>query len=124
MSGANNNSDNGAHVINIFSLVIAAACSLGLMIIVGHGNKSLVLMSMFTLWVASPYVTLLVLNRKSIIPAKRLNYIILTISIASVIFYITGYLFPGKTPAFIFLLVPFISWLLIGTIIIISKKNK
>jgi hypothetical protein len=105
------------------ALLISTVWSLCLMFIAGHNNRSFVLMSLFTLWVVSPYAALFIINRKSLITVRKRNYLTITISVCSVIFYTVGYLYPGKTPAFIFLLIPFMTWLFIGSIIIISKKN-
>ena len=123
MNNANNNPYKLVHAAALPALLIAAVWSLCLMFIAGHSNKSVVLMSLFTLWVVSPYVALFMINRKSAVTVKQRNYLTITISVCSVIFYTVGYLSPGKTPAFVFLLIPFMSWLLIGSAIVISKKN-
>ena len=123
MNKTSDNSYKLMHVANLLALLIAAAWSLCLMFIAGRTNKSVVLMILFTLWVGSPYVALFIITRKSILIPKQLNYLIFIITIGSVVFYTTGYLSRGKTPAFIFLLIPFISWLIIGITIMISKKT-
>jgi len=121
MNNANNNPYKLVHAAALPALLIAAVWSLCLMFIAGHSNKSMVLMSLFTLWVVSPYAALFIINRKSRVTVR--HYLTITISVCSVIFYTVGYLYPGKTPAFVFLLIPLISWLLIGSAIFISKKN-
>jgi len=113
--------------INAFSIVaqlIAAATSLCFMFIAGHNNKSAVLMLLFTVWVVSPYAILYAASKKSFIAAKPLDYTSLIISIGSIIAYTFSYFSPGKTPAFIFLLIPLLSWIAVALVALLYKRKK
>jgi len=82
--------------------------SLSFMLFAGRNNSSVILMGLFTVWVLSPFAGLFAAIRKPFIAAKQLNYLSFIIVVGSVTFYILAYFFPGKTPAFIFLLTPFL----------------
>ena len=81
-------------------------------------------MGLFTVWVLSPYVALFWATRKSFISTRQLNYLVPVISFGSVLSYMFSYFSPGKTPAFIFLLAPFISWIAIAIVTLINKKRE
>lgn len=99
-------------------MVTAAAGSLGLLLNAGRKNNSLLLLVLFVTWVLSPYIALLFATvfSKRWPAAKRMTLYILmlVLSLGSLIGY-SGALSPsGTKPAFVFLVVPLISWLVIG----------
>jgi hypothetical protein len=108
-------------------IIIGALCSLTLTYYAGRNNKSFLLSLMFMAWVLSPFIVLLLTNFtfKGLI----LNfYLSIIIALCSLICY-SGILNPvGMKPAFIFLIVPLVSWVLIIIVIIrlrtLSKKRK
>ena len=80
---------------------------------------------MFVIWVVSPFITLLALNtvfKHHQAKSRLILYLLMRfITTGSLIGY-NGILTPiGAKPAAIFLIIPFISWLLILLTIIIFK---
>jgi hypothetical protein len=93
----------------------------------GSNQKSIVLIGLFTAWVLSPFIGLVVANRLSKPMSAKIHtliyWTILILSVASLTVY-SGALTPSKTkPAFNFLVVPFLSWLVILTIFFIVKRQ-
>ncbi|HTD98483.1 MAG TPA: hypothetical protein VK668_04330 [Mucilaginibacter sp.] len=105
-------------------LFIGAIGSLVLLWMAGHNNSSVILMTLFTIWVLSPYAALLVVDRKSLIPNAQLRYLSIFIAGAAIFFYTLAHFTPSKTPAFIFLLIPLLSWLVIFIVVLIKLKKK
>ena len=107
--------------IALVLVVAGAVISLDLMLQAGHNQKSKLLIFLFTGWILSPFFALLVLNvvakRWAVLPRKTLYILMLIITVASIFCY-SGVFNPvGFKPAFIFLIVPLISWILLVTII-------
>jgi hypothetical protein len=108
---------------------VGAAGSLGLMFYAGRRQSSVILMVLFAIWVLSPFLALfraIVRSERRPIPIQTaLSCVILLIVAASLGIY-GGVAFdriPAKT-GFIFLVVPFASWLLIAIIILMARFTK
>jgi len=108
-------------------ILVGTASSLYFMFRTGNNQKSILLLGLFTAWVLSPFVGLLLTVRLS----KRwteifriwLYFIMIILTIASLIVY-SGILTLTLTPpAFNFLFIPFLSWLVILTTILIAKRQ-
>jgi hypothetical protein len=102
-------------------VMVAAVASLIMVIRAGRHNRSLLLPILFILWVASPLAAVLVANKISRpwTPLTRITlyWLMLIISAGCLVSY-TGVLSPtGAKPAFVFLITPFLAWLLIVTVI-------
>lgn len=113
--------------LSVVILIIGAIGSLGFMFHTGRNNPSVVLMALFTVWVLSPYVVLLVLDGISTRwtdAARRILYgLMLFLTLFSLLGY-SGVLIPSAAkPAFVFLVVPLISLGLIVLIIPIVVSN-
>jgi hypothetical protein len=104
-------------MVALIILLAGAICSLALMFSEGRNQKSILLIAMFTIWVFSPFFALLVANIRSRDLDRRthttLYLMALFITLGSLVVYSGGWKIPGVKPAFKFLMVPFISWLLI-----------
>jgi ACR3 family arsenite efflux pump ArsB len=104
--------------------VAAGAGSVALVWWVGRGNPSLLLMTLFALWVLSPFVALMIADRLShrlALSRATLLCLMLIVDIASVAAYLyvaTGP--PRTTPASVFLIVPLVSWGMIATVVPIA----
>jgi hypothetical protein len=103
--------------IALTSVFAGAVGSLGFTLYTGRHNASFLLILLFTTWVLSPFIGLLVADifykRKSNLTHMRLYYLMLASSILSLISY-SGVLSPSDAkPAGVFLIVPLISWLLL-----------
>ena len=108
-------------------LLIGAVGSLYFMFNAGRNQKSFFLIACFTTWVLSPFIALLIANviskRRSISTSMTFFFVILFITVGSLVSYSGALsLFGAKPPAFKFLIVPLVSWLLILTVIPISQK--
>jgi hypothetical protein len=107
------------------ALVAGAAGSLGLMFRVGARQNSLLLIVLFTGWVLSPFVALalaeLALTRWSGLTRATLHSLMVVLAAGSVAIYADVTFGPPRPqPAFMFLMVPFGSWLLLTTVVPIA----
>ena len=112
--------------IAMIFLWVGTLASLSFVFYTGRNNASILLRLLFAIWVISPFIGLLVLRvvskRWSVITRGILNCLILVISLGSLLGY-SGVLNSAKTkPAFVFLVIPLISWLLIAVLIPISES--
>ena len=111
-------------VLRIAALITAvsgAAGSLAFMLRVGHRNNSVVLVGLFTIWVLSPFVAVvwanLVSKRWPVGTGIPLYVVMLVMALGSLAIYGEVALGPPRAqPAAAFLMVPLVSWLLIGTV--------
>ena len=108
-------------------IVLAGAMvSLGFMLRAGRNNESILLMALFFIWVASPFVALIVASIVSkqwpIMTRVTLYLLMLVITFGSLLCYSGFVSMPGAKPAFKFLVVPLISWLLLVTVIAIAAS--
>jgi hypothetical protein len=116
--------------IGLIAVVIDGVGSLILMLRVGQNNPSILLMAMFSIWVVSPFVGLVVstkvVTRRFVLNARMISSLMLSIPIISLAFYTDVVLRPRPQPAFMFLVVPLGSWLVIiavGAAAILSQKR-
>jgi hypothetical protein len=110
-------------------LLIGGAISLTFMFKAVRNNDSVLLKLLFLIWVASPFVALTAVHfisrGWSAISIKIICILMLVIATGSLIGY-AGLLSPhGSKPAFIFLVVPLVSWLLMAVVmpIVYRKRN-
>jgi hypothetical protein len=101
--------------VALVAVVAGAVGSLGLMLRAGH--PPLFLRVLFAIWVLSPFVALLVANvvskRWSFITRATLYSVILFLTVGSLAIYgNVAFGPPRPKPAFVFLVVPLGSWLL------------
>ena len=105
----------------VVAVVTGSAGSIALMLIVGHRNPSRTLLVLFGIWVLSPFVALALANvvskRWPVVTRATLHSVMLIITVASLAIYaIVASTSPAK-PAFAFLIVPLVSWVLVTTVI-------
>lgn len=103
------------HTVALIALVIGAIGSFVLMLL--GGNPPLFLRILFAIWVLSPFAALLVADtvskRRSVIIQMTIHIVILVTTLGSLSLYGDTVLRPPKTtPAFMFVVVPLGSWLL------------
>jgi hypothetical protein len=92
-------------------------------------NAPVILSILFIGWVISPFISLILINfvskLKKNIESAILHLLILLISFFSLLCYtLAFFLHTNKPPTGIFLIVPFLSWILIVLIIIISVYKR
>jgi len=111
----------GLHAVALIAVVAGAAGSAALMLWVGRRNPSRILLALFIIWDLSPFVGLvladIVSKRLSVITRATLHSVMLILTMISLALYADVVLRPRPQPAFMFLVVPFGSWLLMTTVI-------
>ena len=113
--------------VAITIVLIGAAVSLFFMFNAGRNQKSVLLIVLFTAWVLSSFVGLLILNKISshwtaTTVRGSVLWLMIILTIGSVVAY-SGILIPsGTKTAFIFLVAPLASWILIVTTFLIGRK--
>ena len=106
------------------ALLVGAITSFAFMLRVGRHDPSLILMILFSVWVLAPFAALMFSLRPAL--PRTPNYIVM-LAIALVSPAIYGYVAygpPRAQPAFAFLVVPFVSWLLIAAALFINKLRR
>ncbi len=115
----------------LIAALSGAVGSLGLILNAGRNQKSFILMALFVIWDVSPFAGLFVADMfsKNWSPLSRvlLYCLMLVLTAVSLIAY-SGVLNPPETKnAFMFLVVPGASWLLMVTVVpiaaLISRKR-
>jgi hypothetical protein len=120
---------NFLRIIALIVIVPGVIGSLCFMFNAGRNQKSIILISLFTAWVLSPFVGLLIANKISIkwehVTRVALYWLMLILTFGSLVSY-SGALSPfGTKAAFKFLVVPLISWLLILSVLpIVSRMSR
>ena len=91
----------------------------------GRNQKSILLLLLFTVWVLSPFIALFgihsISNRWSVTTRVALYCLMLLLSVGSLVSYSGAFSQPGMKPAFMFLVVPLVSWLLVAAGIPITR---
>jgi hypothetical protein len=103
----------------LIAVLAGAAGSLGLMLHAGRRNDSRILLVLFTIWVLSPFVALVladvVSKRWSVLTRATLHSVMLVLTLGSLAIYGDVALGPPRAKtAFVFVVVPPASWLLIA----------
>jgi len=105
--------------------IIGAIGALYFMFNAGRNQKSILLIVLFTGWVLSPFAGLFLATKipnRWIIPGRvSLYWLMIILAIGSLVAY-SGVLIPSGTKgAFIFLVTPFTSWIVITIVFLISR---
>ena len=109
----------------LIAVLAGAAGSFGLMLHVGRRQSSLILIALFTVWELSPFVALACAHVLSkhwpVLTRAALYSVMLVLALGSVAIYGVVALGPPRPqPAFVFLVVPLASWLLIAIALAIA----
>ena len=108
-------------------LLVGAIGSLYFMFKAGSNQISIILLILLSGWVLSPFVGLTIADRFSKRFTdkiySRVYWTMIALAVASLIAYSGALIPPGTKPAFIFLVVPFVSWLFILIIFLITKRH-
>jgi len=127
MTKNNKSNQNILRATALTTLFVGTIGSIYFMLNVGSNQKSIILIVLFTIWVMSPFVGLFFATRLTKRRTGNLNSRYYLTMIVLSIFSLTAYsgiLTPTQTkPAFNFLVVPFLSWLIILSIIFITKRQ-
>jgi len=110
--------------VALTAVLAGAVGSVGLMLWIGHRNPSRLLLVLFAGWVLSPFMALLLAHmaskRWSFITRATLYGEMLILALGSLAFYADVVWRPRPQPAFVFLVVPAGSWLLITIVVPIA----
>ena len=113
--------------IAVVVVLAGAVGSLAMTLQAGHKNNSVLLVVLFAAWVLSPYIAFMIANVISglwnDLNRKTLYYIMIFLAVVSLVSYSGAISPPGMKPAFIFLVVPLISWLFLGIFILIAVSQ-
>ena len=109
----------------LIAVLVGAVGSVGLMLYVGRRNESRILLVLFALWVLSPFMVLAWANvaskRWSVLTRATFYSLSLVLTLGSLAIY--GYIAfgpPRAKTAFVFVVVPPSSWLLIAIVVPIA----
>ncbi len=112
--------------IALIAALVGAVGSLYFMFSAGRKQNSIILLGLFTAWVLSPFVGLFISNKISsrwTFPARALLYwLMIILTIGSLVAYSGAFNTPQTKNAFIFLIFPLISWFLIVIVFLIARK--
>jgi hypothetical protein len=112
------------HAVALIAVVAGALGSVGLMLWVGHRNPSRLLLLLFVIWDLSPFVALVLADifskRWSVLTRATLYGVMLSLTLGSLALYGDVVLRPRPQPAFMFLVVPLASWLLMTIVVPIA----
>jgi hypothetical protein len=115
--------------VALIATVCGAACSLYFVINAGSNNNSVVLKSLFIVWILSPFIAFFIML--SIVRKWKtgiqnvIHWLLIILTIVSLIGYSGLIKIPNTKNAFVFLIIPFLSWvLLIATVIAARKFSK
>jgi hypothetical protein len=113
------------HSAGLIAVLVGAVGSIGLMLHAGRNNPSRLLLVLFALWVLSPFIALVLANmaskRWSVLTRATLYTVMLVLTVGSLAIYGDVALGPPRPkPAFVFVVVPPASWLLIGIVFAIA----
>jgi hypothetical protein len=115
-------------VLSFVVLILGAVGSLEFVLNAGRQNRSFILIALFAIWTLSPFLGLLAIN--AIIyrwpPRKRFYFYLMMFVLTTValVSYSGLIRLPGARPAFIFLVVPLVSWLAIIITLRLSEGKK
>ncbi len=103
----------------LIAALVGAGGSVGLMLYAGRHNDSQLLLLLMAIWVLSPFIALIVINlvskRWSPLTRAALYSVMLVVALGSLTIYGAYALWPPKAQAaFVYVVVPPMSWLLIA----------
>jgi hypothetical protein len=92
----------------------------------GRKNNALILTLLFAVWVLSPFIAFLmseVISKSwSIFARSALYSLIVVLTLGSLLSYGGVLSLPGVKPAFVFLIVPLISWILLVILVLLNER--
>jgi hypothetical protein len=111
--------------VALIAVLAGAAGSVGLMLHAGRHNDSQILLVLFVIWVLSPFLALtlahVISKRWSVLTRATLYSVMLVLTLGSLAIYGDVALGPPKAKtAFVFVVVPPASWLLIAIVVPIA----
>ncbi len=106
--------------------LVGAVGSMYFMFSASRKQNSIVLLGLFTAWVLSPFVGLFISNKISkrwtVTTRSLLYWLIIVLTIGSLVAYSGAFNTPQTKNAFIFLIVPLISWILLIVAVLTARR--
>ena len=107
-------------------LAVGAVGSLYFMFNASRSQKSILLLTLFSGWILSPFVGLFVADKFSkrwtVNVRASFYWLMIILTIVSLVGYSGAFNTPKTKNAFVFLVIPFISWLLITISILTASR--
>ena len=108
-------------------MLIGALACLGLTIRAGRNNHSLILILLFGIWVFTPFMGLVVAyilsNRWSAITRKVIYLLAMVLTVVSLLIYSGVWIPTHMKPAFMFLIFPLLSWIILAVVIPLTASR-
>jgi membrane-associated HD superfamily phosphohydrolase len=112
--------------IALILVLTGAVVSLILTFHTGRKNNALILTLLFAVWVLSPYIAFLmsdVISKSwSVLCRSALYCLMVVLTLVSLLFYSGILRLPRVKPAFVFIVVPLISWILLVILIPLNER--
>jgi hypothetical protein len=112
--------------IALILVLTGAVVSLILTFHTGHKNNALILTLLFAVWVLSPYIAFLISDviskNWSVFGRSALYCLMVFLTLGSLLCYSGILRLHGTKPAFVFLVVPLISWILLFMLIPLNER--
>jgi len=112
--------------VSLILVSVGAVGSLYFMFNASRNQKSILLITLFTAWILSPFVGLFLTdkfsNRWTATARASLYWLMIILTIGSLVAYSGAFNTPNTKNAFVFLIVPLISWLLMTIVILTARR--
>src|SRR5215216_1610777 len=126
MQGKKNSNQSLLGTIALIVSLVGVIGSLYFMFSAGRKQNSIIPLALFTAWTLSPFVGLLISNKISTrwtAPARAsLYWLMIILTICSLVAYSGAFNTPETKNAFIFLIFPLLSWFLIVIVFLSARK--
>jgi hypothetical protein len=115
------------HRLAVFTVLAGAGGSIGFTLHQGRHNGSLLLILLFAGWVVAPFIALLLINagtkRWPLFARMTLYGLMVAVTLGSLVLYSGLWSPPKAKAAFVFLLVPLLTWSVMGVILLAAKLS-
>jgi len=115
------------HKVAVLIVLAGAGGSIGFTLLNGRHSGSVALILLFAGWVVSPFIALLLINvitwRWQLFNRLTLYSLMVALTAGSMVIYSGVWSPPGAKPAFVFLVVPLLSWSLMGAILLAARLS-
>ena len=112
--------------IALIAILFGAVASLYFVFNAGRNNNSILLRALFAVWTLSPFIAFLlayaISRRWPYLKRITLYWLMLVVTFGSLVCYSGAFNTSKTKPAFIFLIVPLISWLLMIIVKLVARR--
>lgn len=126
MTDKKNSNQSFLRTIALIVALVGAVGSLYFMFNASRKQSSIILLGLFTAWVLSPFIGLFIstkiFKRWTVTTRSLLYWLIIVLTIGSLVAYSGAFNTPQTKNAFIFLIVPLISWILLIVAVLTARR--